>query len=151
MPWTRLPRKKPKRDSKFRSGLEGITAEWLRSRGISFEYETRKIKYTKPESEHTYTPDFILPNGIIIETKGRFVAADRAKHLLVKEQHPEYDIRFVFSRSSEPLYRGSPTTYAKWCDKYGFKYSDRTIPTEWVEEKDTCSRPTKTSRRRTSS
>lgn len=118
----------------FRSGLEGVTAEWLRSRGIDPQYEKIKIKYTKPASSHTYTPDFILPNGIIVETKGVFDSTDRAKHLLVREQHPELDIRFVFTRSASPLYKGSPTSYAQWCDKNGFKFADRTIPSEWIKE-----------------
>ena len=58
----------------------------------------------------TYTPDFELPNGIIIESKGRFVAADRKKHLLVQKQHPELDIRFVFSNSKAKISKGSKTT-----------------------------------------
>ena len=29
--------------------------------------------------------------------------ADRKKHLLIKEQHPELDIRFVFSRAGNKL------------------------------------------------
>ena len=42
----------------------------------------------------------MLYNGIIIETKGRFTAADRRKHLLVRKQHPHLDIRFVFENSN---------------------------------------------------
>ncbi len=59
---------------------------------------------------------------------------DRAKHLLVKAQHPNLDLRFVFSRSKAPLYKGSPTTYAMWCDKHGFKYADKDVPDAWLKE-----------------
>ena len=118
----------------YRSGLEEKVAQQLTSIGVSAEYETTKIKYTIPESVHTYTPDFVLPNGIIIETKGRFTAEDRKKHLLIKGQHPELDIRFVFSRTTEPITKGSKTTLANWCAKNGFKFSSKTIPTEWIEE-----------------
>ena len=84
----------------YRSGLEDSTAEDLRGRRVGFTYEETKITYTKPASTHTYTPDFELSDsGIIVETKGRFLPDDRKKHLLIREQHPELDIRFVFSNS----------------------------------------------------
>jgi hypothetical protein len=71
---------------------------------------------------------------LIIETKGRFVTEDRQKHLLIKAQHPELDIRFVFSNSRAKISKTSKTTYAAWCDKYGFKYADKRIPEAWLEE-----------------
>ena len=52
-------------------------------------YECYYLRYTIPESVHTYTPDFILPNGILIEAKGLFETADRKKHLLIKKQYPQ--------------------------------------------------------------
>jgi hypothetical protein len=119
----------------FRSGLELDLDESLKQVGIDGEYEKNKIKYTVPASEHTYTPDFRLPNGIYVETKGRFVAEDRKKHLLIKSQYPNLDIRFVFQNSKNKIRKGSKTTYADWCDKYGYKYSDKTIPKEWLEMK----------------
>jgi hypothetical protein len=114
----------------YRSGLEDDIS--VEKRGVSFEYETLKIKWTLLENK-TYTPDFILPNGIIIESKGRFVAADRKKHLKVKEQHPDLDIRFVFSNSRAKLNKGAKSTYGDWCDKYGFTYADKRIPDEWLK------------------
>lgn len=116
----------------YRSGLEDDISVDLNKRGVSFEYETLKIKWTLLENK-TYTPDFILPNGIIIESKGRFVAADRKKHLRVKEQHPDLDIRFVFSNSRAKLNKGAKSTYGDWCDKYGFTYADKRIPDEWLK------------------
>lgn len=115
----------------FRSGLEEDLSESLKSQGIDGEYEQHKISYTIPATKHTYTPDFRLPNGIFIETKGRFVIADRKKHILIKEQHPELDIRFVFQNSRNKIRKGSKTTYADWCNKHGFKYADGSIPFEW--------------------
>jgi len=116
----------------YRSGLEDDISVDLKKRGVSFEYETLKIKWTLLENK-TYTPDFILPNGIIIESKGRFVAADRKKHLKIKEQHPDLDIRFVFSNSRAKLNKGAKSTYGDWCDKYGFTYADKRIPDEWLK------------------
>ena len=119
----------------FRSGLEEDVAKMLTEAGIPFTYEETKIKYIKPASEHQYTPDFVLDNGIIVETKGRFLIADRKKHMLIKRQQPHLDIRFVFSYSKQKLNKGSYTTYAQWCVKNGFMYADKTIPEDWLKER----------------
>lgn len=118
----------------FRSGLEETVAGDLTRRGVPFTFEKLRVPYTTPAAPHKYTPDFQLPNGIVVETKGRFMPADRKKHLLVQEQHPELDIRFVFQRSKSPITKGSKTTYAMWSDKHGFKYADKVIPQRWIEE-----------------
>ena len=117
----------------YRSGLEEVVDNTLKQRNIDGEYEKHKIKYTIPATDHTYTPDFRLPNGIFVETKGRFVIEDRKKHMLIKKQHPKLDIRFVFQNSKNKIRKGSPTTYADWCIKHGFIYADKTIPQEWLD------------------
>lgn len=117
----------------YRSGLEEVVDSTLKQRNIDGEYEKHKIKYVIPATDHTYTPDFRLPNGIFVETKGRFVVEDRKKHVLIKKQHPELDIRFVFQNSKNKIRKGSPTTYADWCIKHGFIYADKTIPQEWLD------------------
>jgi hypothetical protein len=118
----------------FKSGLEESISNQIDSKGIKVEYETKKVSYSIPASEHTYHPDFLLPNGIFVETKGRFVIADRKKHILIKAQHPELDIRFVFTNSRNKINKSSKTTYADWCEKNGFKYADKVIPEEWFNE-----------------
>ena len=119
----------------FRSGLEEAIANRLTSKGVSFSFEELVINYTKPEKPARYTPDFVLENGIVIESKGRFLTEDRQKHLLVKAQHPEYDIRFVFSNSRTKISKRSTTTYGMWCEKHGFLYADKDIPDAWLKEK----------------
>ena len=120
----------------FRSGLEDKIADSLTDLGIPFEYEKLVIGYTQPAKDRKYTPDFVLlNNSIIIESKGRFITADRQKHLMIKEQYPDLDIRFVFSNSKAKLSKLSQTTYGMWCDKHGFKYSDKEIPKTWLTEK----------------
>ena len=120
---------------KFRSGLEESIAKQLEDLGVSFDYETLTIRYTKPQQESRYTPDFILPNGIIIEGKGQFVTSDRKKHRLIKEQFgDQYDIRFVFSNPKQKIGKKSKTSYGDWCTRYGFKYATKHIPTEWINE-----------------
>jgi hypothetical protein len=115
----------------YRSGLEDDIAKDLKDRGVEFEYEKLKVQWQLLENK-TYTPDFKLPNGIIIESKGRFVQADRKKHLIIQDQHPFLDIRFVFSNSRSKLYKGAKSTYGDWCNKHGFLYADKRIPDEWL-------------------
>ena len=118
----------------FKSGLEENISNQIAGKGIEVKYESEKVAYIIPASQHTYNPDFRLPNGIIVETKGRFVAADRKKHQLVKQQHPDLDIRFVFSNSKNKISKNSKTTYGMWCEKNGYKYADKEIPEEWFLE-----------------
>lgn len=117
----------------YRSGLEEDTAAYLKKKKVKFTYEKEKIKWVDLKVR-TYTPDFVLANGIIIETKGRFISVDRRKHKEIKKQFPELDIRFVFDNSRAKLYKGAKSSYGDWCKKHGFKYADKVIPDEWLEE-----------------
>lgn len=117
----------------YRSGLEIKIKDYLKENKIPVKYERVKIEW-EDLMYRTYTPDFILPNGIIIEVKGRFTSDDRRKHLAVKKQHTTLDIRFVFESSRRKLSKGAKTTYGQWCDKHGFMYADRVIPQEWLSE-----------------
>ena len=108
-----------------------MLANMLDAAGVEFEYESQRIKYVPKDK--TYTPDFILPNGVIIEAKGRFTASDRTKHELIKAQHPELDIRFVFQYDN-PIRKGSATRYSDWCEKRGFLFAFNEIPESWTDE-----------------
>ncbi len=118
----------------WRSGLEDSIALELAS--LDYEYEKLTIPFMQPVKPRKYTPDFVLlRTGIIIETKGRFVTADRQKHLLVKAQHPDLDIRFLFSNARARISKQSATTYAMWCYQKGFLYAHRHVPIEWLQAK----------------
>lgn len=117
----------------YRSGLEANVQSQLRGLGLPVIYEEFFIPW-RLEQNCKYTPDFVLPNGIIVETKGRFVTKDRQKHLYIKQQFPELDIRFVFSRSASRISKTSKTTYAKWSKTKGFLYADAVIPQKWIDE-----------------
>ena len=122
----------------YRSGLEVSVGTQLEGARVEWNYEPYRIPYT-PKRQH-YTPDFSIGSrygvggGFLVETKGRFLAKDRTKHLLLKEQYPNLDLRFVFTNPNQKLYKGSRTTYGQWCDKHGFKYAKGTIPREWLIE-----------------
>lgn len=123
-----IARSKP--TSLYRSRLEEKVAALL----PAIQYEVDKISYIIPASVHKYVTDFKLPDGSYIEVKGRLMASERKKHLLIQAQHPEIEIKFFFDKSNNKLYKGSPTTYADWCDKNGFKWSDikKGLPEEWL-------------------
>ena len=118
----------------YKSKFEQKIADDLIKKKVKVDYETLKLKYVIPESNHIYTPDFILPNGIVVETKGKFDLKDRKKMLLVIEQHPELDIRMLFQRAKNPIRKGSKTSYSDWCDKNNIKWADREIPKSWYSE-----------------
>lgn len=121
----------------YRSGLEETISQLLTDEGIDFEYEVDKITYEIPARVSKYTPDFKLskPGGFwYLETKGIWATADRAKHVLIKKQSPEIDIRFLFSNAQARLYKGSPTRYADYCEKHGFRWAHKTMPQDWLDE-----------------
>ena len=128
-----MPKKKKTLSKQtFRSGFEERIASQLKRCGIDYTYESLVIEYKRLS---TYTPDFILPNGIIIETKGRWVTEDRSKHLLIKEQYPDIDLRFVFQNANNKIRKGSQTTYAQWCEKNDIKWCEKLVPDSWLKEK----------------
>ena len=122
----------------YRSGLEAKVADQINQAGLPVLFETDKVSYVVPQRSAKYTPDFKLPKKdggfIYIETKGIWTVQDRQKHILIKEQSPSLDIRFVFSNQRAKLYKGSPTTYAAYCEKHGWQYAHRWIPDHWLAE-----------------
>ena len=119
-----------KTTSKFRSKLEENIAALLDGLGVSYEYESEKLGYT---IEHTYTPDFVLPNYTYIEAKGYWSPADRRKILNVKKANPEVDLRMVFQSPYNKINKKSKTTYAMWCEKHDIPWSSyHNIPLEWL-------------------
>ena len=117
---------------RFRSRFELQLAKGLADNKVKFEYESKKFLYVpKPR---TYTPDFYLvESDIYIEAKGHLDKADRVKMALVKQQHKDLDIRFVFMNARNKIYKGSRTTYADWCNKHDFRWAEKSIPMEWFK------------------
>lgn len=103
-------------------------------KGAKLEYEADKIPYV---IEKNYNVDFTLTrrdgSTMYIETKGYFDAEDRQKHLLVRQQQPDLDIRLIFYNDGK-IHKLSQTRYSDWCNKNGFKYAIREVPPEWFDE-----------------
>ena len=111
------------RASGFRSGLEQTIANQIKQARHKIRYEVMKIKWVD-FSIRSYTPDFVLDNGIILEVKGFWSTADRRKHAEIKTQHSHLDIRMVFENSKRKIRKGSKTSYADWCEKKDILFCD---------------------------
>lgn len=116
----------------YRSGFERSFAANLKSRRIKFQYEILKIPYILA---HDYNPDFYFPEyGFYVETKGKLIYEDRRKHLAVKKQHPEIDLRFCFMQAHKKM-PGTQSTHAAWASRHGFLWCDKEIPEEWFSDR----------------
>ncbi len=125
-----LEKLKNKKEYKFRYKLEESVASLLQGLGVSYQYESEKLSYT---IQHYYTPDFILPNYVYLETKGYWSPEDRRKVLAVKRDNPGIDLRMVFQSPYNKISKSSKTTYAKWCDKHEIPWTAyHEIPLEWL-------------------
>lgn len=114
----------------MRSGFERTLAQQLTTSGIKFEYETLGLPYTL---EGTYWPDFILPNGIIVEAKGLLDKESKRKMVAIRAQHPDRDVRIVFMQANKKV-PGTKHTHAQWADRAGYRWADGKIPEEWLHE-----------------
>ena len=124
--------------TKRRSKLELTFEKILQDNEVDYEYEVTKIPYTVPQSDHKYIVDWTIRNGVLIETKGWLEnLTERRKYQLIKEQHPEIDIRFVFANPQKAC-GGVKMTHEEWALKYGFKYcsiNDREQIVSWIKER----------------
>lgn len=114
----------------YRSGFERTLATQLKASKIGFKFEPYKIDYT---INHTYLPDFVLDNGIVIEAKGFFRAGDTAKYRTIKNQNPGLDLRFVFFDGDKKI-SGQKTTHGQWAERYNFPWATGRIPQDWLTQ-----------------
>ena len=116
--------------TKYRSKLEENVSNLLEGLGVPYKYESEQVPYT---IQHHYTPDFVLPNQVILETKGYWNQRDRRKILAVKKENPYLDLRMVFLKPYKKISKKSKTTYAMWCEKHNIPWTYyQNIPLEWL-------------------
>ena len=128
--------KKKQQQHRFRSKFEQLIWNTLLDKKVKVQYEVDKLKYTVPESVHSYTPDFKLRDKVYLETKGIFSVDDREKMLIIRDTYPEYKFYLCFYNANAKLYKGSKSTYADWAVKHGFEYchAPKGIPEEWLKK-----------------
>jgi hypothetical protein len=121
--------------NKFRSGFEKRIWDNARKRRKKIDYEPQnpRIHYTIP---YRYIPDFVLPNGVVVEAKGYLRPRDRTKMRKVREQNPSIDIRLLFQNANCRLTKSKNSeTYWQWAERLGFKWAEGDqIPEEWFDE-----------------
>jgi hypothetical protein len=110
----------------YRSMSEVRFASKLKDAGLPFEYEKHKFKYQyKPQS---YTVDFTLReasgNLAHFEYKGKLDGPTRKKLRAIKDSNPELDLRLVFEKPNNKLYKGAKMRYWEWADRYNFVWYD---------------------------
>ena len=123
----------------YKSGLEHIVAEQIKTADYPLNYETETLNYIVPERKAKYTPDFVFTkrNGqlMFIETKGRWTTADRTKMKHVLASNPGVDIRMVFQNPNQRLSKTSKTTYEMYAKKLGIMHvAKKDMPEEWLAE-----------------
>lgn len=125
----------------YRSQLEVITAGLLKASGIKFKYEARKIPFRSRvksgicgECEcrevfqvRSYLPDFELPDGRIVEAKGKLTSSERTKFLAIRASNPNLYVCFVFGADNK-LTKSKPRRYSDWCKDNDFDYGIKQLP-----------------------
>lgn len=122
-------RRRAVRTGPYRSKMEERLVPELIAQGA--EYEPFFLRYTERNPKR-YTPDVVLPNGVVIEIKGWFPPADRSKMLNVKASYPALDIRMVLASPEQTLSKSSKTTQAQWCVSNGFPWAHNCVPLSWI-------------------
>ena len=98
---------------------------------IPYEYEKHTLQYQ--HAPQTYTPDFVLPNGMVIEFKGKMTAETRKKMISIKRSNPNVRIGIVFQKANNKLSsKPNSTRYWQWAETNGFLHSDAYVPKEWA-------------------
>ena len=139
----------PRRLSRFmahRSGFEKKIEAQLKEAKVEYKYESESIEWLRKISKGrcagcgsdevfqrcTYTPDFVLGNGVWIESKGYLDGPDRTKLRSIRAQFPKLDLRLVFQRDNVIPGTKNKTRYSEWAEKNGFKWALKVVPKSWL-------------------
>jgi len=98
-------------DSFFRSTWEANYARYLNHVGIKWKYES--ITYNLTENK-TYTPDFILDDGTIVEVKGWLTKQGKEKLDLFRKEYPDAKIVVVDRKAYNELKKLYQFKLEKW-------------------------------------
>jgi len=131
----------------YASKFETDIAKQLYNAKMKFEYEKEAVSYFFPvpnavcrECEctdvgqwKTYTPDFFLANGIVLEAKGKLTVDMRNRLIAAIVSNPWLDLRLVFQYDNK-LTRNAKMRYSEWATKNNIPWTVKEIPTEWLEQ-----------------
>lgn len=136
--------------SPYRSKYEAEVAADLTRKRVGFDYESEKVTYLRPIRNGecqvcaatdvgqvaTYTPDFVLKNGIYIEAKGKFDSRGRTKILAVLQSNnviTRENFRLLFMRDNYTT-ASRRETYTDWCARHNIVCAiGPKVPQSWVK------------------
>ena len=131
--------------NKYDSKFEAKVAQWLKDHKVKFLYESKSLPYFEHiyhahcvacgaediEAYRTYTPDFIIANGLYLEAKGKLDAKQRKKFKAVKEAG--FKIHLIFQSDSK-ISKNSKTRYTDWCAQHDIECCIfPNIPEAWLK------------------
>jgi len=135
----------------MRSKFETLVAASLKRHRVAFEYEPFNVKYSSNvagasckscgsknvRKNRNYRPDFVLGNGIYLESKGKLTSPDRSKIIAILETSDVItrdNYRLLFMRDNT-LSKTSETRYSEWATKHGIIFhvsSTGEVPKNWT-------------------
>ena len=138
-------------DGPYRTDFEQRIADQLTTKGVVFDYEPTRLRYTDRHGQQRITrPDFYLSArsndpqlGMFVESKAYLSRQQALRYESIKASRSEVDLRFVFENPQRPIDKltikddcGNITniTYAEWADLHGFKWAAEAIPNAWLKE-----------------
>lgn len=107
----------------YKSMSEVKFAVDLKQAGIKAVYEPDTFEYQYEPMK--YTPDWRIKKHygrtkVYLEYKGKLDRDTRKRLLTVVRCNPKLDLRLVFEKPNNKLFKGSKTTYWQWAEKNGF-------------------------------
>ena len=108
----------------------------LKKQGVEYELNNKDkaIEYISCKKTKVFVPCFVMSDGMIIECVSGLLARDCRKYLLLREQHPDLDIRFVFEIDNMKILGGDGLSLAEWAASNRFHWAKKLIPLEWMVE-----------------
>jgi predicted nuclease of restriction endonuclease-like RecB superfamily len=104
------------------------------SKKIEWKYEIEKLRYQ--HKVQTYTPDFLLADGTLIEYKGKMTNETRKKLLSIKRCNPKRRLCIVFEKPDNKLSsRPNSQRYWQWAEANQFEWSDQVVDPRWVHRR----------------
>lgn len=117
----------------FKSKFEKTVWDKLKKAYPKCQYEPDYFKYTQPEIERTYNPDFKTGiKKVYLEAKGKLDLDTRKKMVWFKQSCPDIRIIFLFMNPDTKIRKGSKTTYGDWATKEGFDWLD--ARKDWIND-----------------
>jgi len=92
---------------------------------LKLSYEIKTVSYQHKPQKYTADFTFVRPKREIhLEYKGKLDTITRKKLLSVKRCNPDMELRLVFEKPNNFLYKGAKTRYWQWAEKNNFKWYD---------------------------